>query len=96
MNILKAAQRTANVAHLQRRNWRDAVCPELSYDHIIEMNMEMQSGQTIMSDTKLCRWLGWMQATVVAQTYPYTDLSVMKLINKECADDPTVRPEKSA
>lgn len=82
MDILIAAQRTANVAHLQKHNWREAVYPEFSYARIISMNCQIQAG--FVSDTKMYLWLGWMQATVVAQTYPYTDPEVMKLINQEC------------
>lgn len=83
MNIDKAAELTLNVARLQKNNWKEPPCPELSFDHMENM---MSRWSDDMSDTKKCRWLGWMQATLVAMTYPYTDLEVMKMINKECAN----------
>lgn len=81
MNYDKAAILTRNVASLQQKNWRDAPCPEMTFGHIEGM-MDRWSDE--MSATKKCRWLGWMQATVVAMTYPYTSLDTMKQINKDC------------
>lgn len=85
MDQRRATQLTANIAELQWRNWRIPACPELSYEHIQEMNDKIQDPESEMSDTKIGRWLGWMQAAVVAQTYPYTSLETMKNLNKECA-----------
>jgi hypothetical protein len=82
MNYDDAARMTHNVAYLQRNNWRKAPCPEMTFDHLVSM---MDRWSDDMSDTKKCRWLGWMQATVVAMTYPYTSLETMKAINATCA-----------
>ena len=82
MNIDKAARLTMNVAILQKNNWRDHSCKEMSFNHVEEM---WKRWSDKMSDTKKCRWLGWMQATVVAMTYPYTSLETMKQINKDYA-----------
>ena len=81
MDYDKAARQTRNVAYIQRKNWRDPPCPEMSFEHIDDM---MHRWSNEMSDTKKCRWLGWMQATVVAMTYPYTSLDTMKELNKLC------------
>lgn len=85
MNVDKAAQLTFNVARLQKKNWRDPPCRELSFDHIQSMIIRWSDD---MSETKKCRWLGWMQATVVAMTHPYTSLETMKNINLNCAESP--------
>ena len=83
MDIDEAARLTYNVATLQRMNWREPPCPEMSYDHIASMWVRWSDD---MSDTKKCRWLGWMQATIVAMTFPFTSLETMKNINRQCAD----------
>jgi len=85
MNIDRAGQLTRNVAFQQKNNWREAPCKEMTYEHIEDMWFRWSRDSKSMSDTKKCRWLGWMQATIVAATYPYTDLEVMKNINKDCA-----------
>lgn len=82
MNYRAALKTTRNIAYLQRNNWRDAPCTEMSFGHIEKMMDRINSED--MSDTKLCRWLGWMQATVVSMTYPYTSLETMKNINRGC------------
>ncbi len=83
MNIDRAAKLTRNVAYLQRNNWRDTPCPEMTFAHIDSMWRRWSDN---MSETKKCRWLGWMQATVVAMTYPFTNLETMKQINRDCAE----------
>lgn len=82
MDVDRAARLTRNVALLQKKNWRTPTCPEMSFEHIEGM-MSRWSGD--MSPGKKNRWLGWMQATVVAMTYPYTSLETMKRINKDCS-----------
>lgn len=84
MDYDRALQLTFNIAYLQRGNWRRPPCPELSFEHIALMASRVDCEE--MSDTKKCRWLGWMQATVVAMTYPYTSLETMKNLNRECTD----------
>ena len=83
MDINKAALLTWNVAYLQMNNWREPPCHEMSFAHIESMWLRWP---TLTSDTKKCRWLGWMQATIVAMTFPHVGLEVMKNINKECSD----------
>lgn len=81
MNIRKAIDDTILLA----RNGGDTSylykggVKELSFDHICDMYKRIQEDQT-MSDTKLCRWLGWMQAAIVSWGL-YT-LEDMKQINK--------------
>jgi hypothetical protein len=55
---------------------------ELSHAHLVEMHEKIRSDLT-MSDTKLCRWLGWMQASVVS--WGLWTLEDMKKINKRNA-----------
>jgi hypothetical protein len=81
MDYDRAAQLTRNVAFMQRENWRHAPCPEMTFEHIESMFSRWSDE---MSATKKCRWLGWMQATVVLMTYPFTSLETMKNINKDC------------
>jgi len=50
----------------------------LSFKHICEMHKRIKEDQT-MSDTKLYRWLGWMQAAVVS--WGLWTLEDMKKIN---------------
>lgn len=79
MNIRQAIYDTMQLAHKSQISAYPI--PDLSYDHLCEMyeKTDLES----MSDTKLCRWLGWMQAAVVSWGV-YT-LDHMKEINKRNA-----------
>lgn len=80
MNIRKAIDETMILA----RNGGDTsesykgVIESLSFNHICEMYERIKEDKT-MSDTKLCRWLGWMQAAVVS--WGLWTLDDMKNIN---------------
>jgi hypothetical protein len=54
----------------------------LGLNHIIDMHVSIKTEE--MSDTKLCRWLGWMQAAIVS--WGIATLEDMKEINKRNAD----------
>lgn len=56
---------------------------DLSYEHIRSMHERIHLNPE-WSDTKLCRWLGWMQAAIVSWGV-YT-LEDMKQINLRNAD----------
>lgn len=58
--------------------------PSLDYQHLLDMFNTVQSKE--MSYGKLCRWLGWMQAAVVAGCEGVT-LEAMKEINKRHAGE---------
>src|SRR5271170_4292428 len=74
MNAMKAMEQTVKFAF--DRGMKTGGC--LGYDHIAGMVIKMQSGN--FSYGKQCRWLGWMQAAVVAAGC--ADLEDMKAINK--------------
>lgn len=84
MNVRKAIDETMELA----RNGADHsdlyhVPDSSSFQHVCDMYNTINSDQT-MSDTKLCRWLGWMQASVVS--WGLWTLEDMKEINKRNAD----------
>lgn len=83
MDYRKALNITIDLAGTHKKHWREHPCKEMSFEHVEDM-MERIDHEN-MSDTKLCRWLGWMQATVVVMTYPHTTLETMKNINKGCS-----------
>lgn len=55
--------------------------PELDYAHLRTMLGRAASDVTMPED-KLCRWLGWMQAAVVARCLGEVRLDAMKRINE--------------
>jgi hypothetical protein len=59
--------------------------PGLTFAHIEDMWARWPHGG---SETKRCRWLGWMQASVVAMTDGRIGLDEMKAINFACSEDP--------
>ncbi len=81
MNIHQAIQDTMELAHKSQIS--NYPVPDLSYDHICFMHERIDLNKG-WSDTKLCRWLGWMQAAVVSWGV-YT-LEDMKQINMRNAD----------
>lgn len=80
MNMIGAAEKTMEVAR-ERMKKHVPHKSELSLIHLEEMLTKMRA--TDMSKAKMGRWLGWMQAAVVAAT----DLSLedMKNINRKFA-----------
>lgn len=81
MNIRKAIDETMELAHNGANV--GSICPELGYDHLCSMHKRIKADLT-MSDTKLCRWLGWMQAAIVS--WGQWTLEDMKAINQRNAD----------
>ncbi len=82
MSIDAAAARTYEIAeHLHKLGqWRTSDCPEMSFEHLAHMWHQWSDD---MSDGKKHRWLGWMQATIIAMTYPNANLLGMKMINRD-------------
>jgi hypothetical protein len=76
MDIRKAIDETMEFAEKLTESRH---CPyDLSKEHLREMHAKITSDMS-MSDTKLCRWLGWMQAAIVS--WGVADLNDMKAIN---------------
>ena len=85
MNIEAAALKTLEIARTAAAGGPLRATPGLSLAHVEDMWARWpHSG----SATKRCRWLGWMQAAVVAMTEGRVGLEEMKAINLACADDP--------
>lgn len=76
MNIRKAIDETMEFAANSQIS--DYPIPDLSYKHVCAMYDRIKQNPE-WSDTKLCRWLGWMQAAIVSWGV-YT-LDHMKEIN---------------
>ena len=85
MDIEKAALRTLEVARAAAAEGPLRETPGLSLSHVEDMWARWPHTG---SATKRCRWLGWMQAAVVAMTDGRVGLEEMKAINLACADDP--------
>ncbi len=83
MNMIAAAEATLELAREREMDMLSSDVPELDFPHLQEMFDKMKSGE--MSEGKLGRWLGWMQAAVVAAQIGIT-LEDMKNINKQFAD----------
>jgi len=83
MNMIAAAADTMSLA--AERGMADVSSdnPDLDYPHLYDMLNKMQEGE--MSEGKLGRWLGWMQAAVVAANIGVT-LNDMKEINRRWSD----------
>ena len=88
MRMLDAAKATVALAvergYAEIRSDEDNM-QSLSYNHIIEMLSKMET--TPMSDAKMGRWLGWLQAACVYGTGGAVSLDDCKRINMEHADD---------
>jgi hypothetical protein len=85
MNIEAAALKTLELALQEVAKGPLRETPGLTLAHVEDMWARWpHSG----SSTKRCRWLGWMQAAVVAMTEGRVGLEEMKAINLACADDP--------
>lgn len=84
MNVDRAMLKTFELAIINSKFWKESPCPQMSFGHIHSM---VDRWSPDMSEDKKNRWLGWMQATVVAMTYPHSSLDDMKEINRECSND---------
>lgn len=81
MNVLAAMEDTVRLGFAGGK-MPDA--GDLSYPHIAGMLIRMK--ETEMSYGKLCRWLGWAQAAVVASGG--ATLDDMKRVNMRHIDNP--------
>jgi len=81
MDVMGAMEDTVRLG-FQRGRMPDA--GDLGYPHIAGMLIRMK--ETQMSYGKLCRWLGWAQAAVVAAGG--ATLDDMKQINMRHANNP--------
>lgn len=84
MDLDRAMRQTIMLAENSKTPWVPKGVPELSFVHIADMRDRWERDIDKMSDTKKSRWLGWMQAAVVANLYPVVTLEDMKQINKSC------------
>ena len=83
MNMIEAAKETLAKAEAAGMDILTSDIPELDYPHLQLMLSRMQVNE--MSEAKIGRWLGWMQAAVVAADIGL-GLEDMKEINKKWAD----------
>ena len=84
MNIEAAALKTLEIARAEAARGPLRETAGLSLAHVEDMWARWPHQG---SATKRCRWLGWMQAAVVAMTDGRVGLEAMKAINLACADD---------
>lgn len=87
MNIEAAALKTLELALEEAVKGPLREIPGLSLKHVEDMWARWPHDG---SATKRCRWLGWMQAAVVAMTEGRVGLEEMKAINLACSDDPNL------
>ena len=88
MDMIAAARDTLALARERNLDDVSSDTPELDYNHLAWMLSEMESKPEKFSPAKMGRWLGWMQAAVVAQSCGDISLEDMKQINMRNADDP--------
>lgn len=87
MDMRKAAAETLQAACAAGMDQVSSDIPELDYPHLVEMYNKLcvyHGEEEEFSEAKLGRWLGWMQAAVVAAQVGLT-LEDMKQINKRNA-----------
>lgn len=82
MNIIGAAHDTLALASRHGLDNMSSDKPDADYSHLVDMLVQMEQGA--MSDTKMCRWLGWMQACVYCMGENIT-LEDLKEINRRNA-----------
>jgi hypothetical protein len=85
MNIEAAALKTLELALEEANKGSLREIPGLNLTHVEDMWARWPHDG---SPTKRCRWLGWMQAAVVAMTEGRVGLEDMKAIKLACAGDP--------
>lgn len=93
MNIEKAALKTLEIAQAAAEEGPLRETPGLTFAHIQDMWARWPHDG---SPTKRCRWLGWMQAAVVAMTEGRVGLEEMKAINLACSEDPVPVADQSS
>lgn len=84
MNMVDAAKATMDRAYLAGMRAGSSPIKELDYDHLWWMVSQMREIE--MSPSKMGRWLGWIQAAVVAANVGLS-LEDMKNINRVYAND---------
>ena len=87
MDMVAAARDTLALAREHDLDDISSDTEELDYPHLVQMLHEMESKPEKFSPAKMGRWLGWMQAAVVAQSCGAISLEDMKQINKNNAND---------
>lgn len=85
MNQVAAMQETLALARIARMDNLESDIPELDFPHLWDMYQRVLQADPPMSDAKIGRWLGWIQAAVVAAQIGLS-LNDMKDINKRWAD----------
>lgn len=91
MNVLNAMKETLILAREHDLDNTDSDMPHLDYPHLEDMYRRANSGQFDdgsygeYSYGKLCRWLGYMQAAVMASSCGDITLDMLKEINKRNA-----------
>lgn len=90
MNVLEAAKATVYLARAKDMGLsiNEELDDSLTLQHLEEMLVKMNAGG--MSYGKMCRWLGWMQAAVVASGV--ATLEDMKRLNEAWSKDPEPDP----
>lgn len=83
MNMIEAAKETLALARSVGMDNCESDKAELDYPHLESMLVKMSTEE--MSEGKMGRWLGWMQAAVVCNCGELT-LEHMKEINRKYAD----------
>lgn len=81
MNQLLAMEKTLELARQVGMDSASSDNSELDYEHLVDMYATASAGN--FSEAKLGRWLGWMQAAVVANGFG-PNLEDMKRINRSC------------
>ena len=81
MNVIQAAHDTLSAARVAGMGAVETVHYELSYRHLTSMVANMSKGD--MPEDKMNRYLGWIQAAVVASSR--LTLEDMKKINRDNA-----------
>lgn len=79
MNVRKAIDETMKLAELSIISHYPV--HDLSIEHLRSMH-ERINANLDWSDTKLCRWLGWMQAAIVSWgVYTLEDMKAINMRN---------------
>lgn len=82
MNVIQAVDDTISLARDQGFDCLFIENESVSWDHLLEMQEALHNQE--MSYGKQCRWLGWIQASVVAADVGI-NLDHCKIINKRNA-----------
>lgn len=88
MNMLAAMKDTLELARKYGMDNSSSDNTELDYSHLVSMYERAQAGHedgTPFSEGKMGRWLGWMQAAVVANGFG-PSLEDMRAINMKWSE----------